>query len=72
MMAAGLGDAVEGTYRELITRKPTNAPTPYLCVLDEYGYYAVQGFAVVPAQARSLGFSVIFAGQRFTCFPKSV
>ncbi len=25
MMAAGLGDAVEGTYREVITRKPTNA-----------------------------------------------
>ena len=71
MMAAGLGDAVEGTYRELITRKPTNAPTPYLCVLDEYGYYAVQGFAVVPAQARSLGFSVIFAGQDLPAFQKA-
>jgi intracellular multiplication protein IcmO len=71
MMAAGLGDAVEGTYRELVTRKPTNAPTPYLCVLDEYGYYAVQGFAVVPAQARSLGFSVIFAGQDLPAFQKA-
>lgn len=71
MMAAGLGDAVEGTYRELIARKPTNAPTPYLCVLDEYGYYAVQGFAVVPAQARSLGFSVIFAGQDLPAFQKA-
>jgi intracellular multiplication protein IcmO len=63
MMAAGLGDSVEGTYKEVITRKPTNAATPYMCILDEYGYYAVKGFAVVPAQARSLGFSVIFAGQ---------
>ncbi|MBV9575829.1 MAG: phosphoesterase, partial [Gammaproteobacteria bacterium] len=63
MMAAGLGDSVEGSYREVITRKPTNAATPYMCILDEYGYYAVKGFAVVPAQARSLGFSVIFAGQ---------
>lgn len=71
MMAAGLGDSVEGTYRELIARKPTNAPTPYLCVLDEYGYYAVQGFAVVPAQARSLGFSVIFAGQDLPAFQKA-
>src|SRR3990167_4745799 len=44
MMAAGLGDAVEGTYRDVITRKPTNSPTPYLCILDEYGYYAVKGF----------------------------
>ncbi len=71
MMAAGLGDAVEGTYREVITRKPTNAPTPYMCILDEYGYYAVKGFAVVPAQARSLGFSVIFAGQDLPAFQKA-
>src|SRR5579872_6140065 len=71
MMAAGLGDTIEGTYREVITRKPTNANTPYLCILDEYGYYAVKGFAVVPAQARSLGFSVIFAGQDLPAFEKA-
>ncbi|HRE32168.1 MAG TPA: phosphoesterase, partial [Candidatus Berkiella sp.] len=57
MMAAGLGDEVEGDYRDVILRKPTNSPTPYVCIMDEYGYYAVPGFAVVPAQARSLGFS---------------
>ncbi|MBA2654548.1 MAG: TraM recognition domain-containing protein [Gammaproteobacteria bacterium] len=71
MMAAGLGDEVEGKYHELIQRKPTNAATPFLCVLDEYGYYAVKGFAVVPAQARSLGFSVIFAGQDLPAFEKA-
>ena len=71
MMAAGLGDQVEGDYRDVIERKPTNAPTPYMCILDEYGYYAVQGFAVVPAQARSLGFSVIFAGQDLPAFQKA-
>lgn len=71
MMAAGLGDAVEGTYKEVITRKPTTASTPYMCILDEYGYYAVKGFAVVPAQARSLGFSVIFAGQDLPAFQKA-
>lgn len=71
MMAAGLGEAVEGTYKEVILRKPTNAPTPYMCILDEYGYYAVKGFAVVPAQARSLGFSVIFAGQDLPAFQKA-
>ncbi|HSW94224.1 MAG TPA: TraM recognition domain-containing protein [Gammaproteobacteria bacterium] len=70
MMAAGLGDTVEGTYKEVITRKPTNATSPYLCILDEYGYYAVKGFAVVPAQARSLGFSVVFAGQDLPAFQK--
>lgn len=71
MMAAGLGEEVEGDYRDVIERKPTNSPTPYICVLDEYGYYAVQGFAVVPAQARSLGFSVIFAGQDLPAFQKA-
>ncbi|MCP8352370.1 TraM recognition domain-containing protein [Candidatus Synchoanobacter obligatus] len=71
MMASGLGDSVEGDYRDLIVRKPTNAETPFLCILDEYGYYAVKGFAVVPAQARSLGFSVVFAGQDLPAFQKA-
>lgn len=70
MMAAGLGEEVEGEYKDLVTRKPTNAPNPFLCILDEYGYYAVKGFAVVPAQARSLGFSVVFAGQDLPAFQK--
>lgn len=71
MMAAGLGDAVEGEYNDLVESKPTNAETPFLCILDEYGYYAVEGFAVVPAQARSLGFSVVFAGQDLPAFQKA-
>ncbi len=71
MMAAGLGAEVEGTFREVVSRKPTTALTPYMCILDEYGYYAVKGFAVVPAQARSLGFSVIFAGQDLPAFQKA-
>ncbi len=71
MMASGLGEQVEGTYQETIEMKITNAPTPFLCILDEYGYYAVEGFAVVPAQARSLGFSAIFAGQDLPAFQKA-
>lgn len=70
-MAAGLGDEVEGFYNKIIDRKPTNARTPFLCVLDEYGYYAVPGFAIVPAQARSLGFSVVFAGQDLPALQKA-
>ena len=71
MMAAGLGDSVEGSFDDLIESKPTNSETPFLCILDEYGYYAVEGFAVVPAQARSLGFSVVFAGQDLPAFQKA-
>lgn len=71
MMASGLGEEVEGNYKDIVMRKPTNSPTPFMCILDEYGYYAVPGFAVVPAQARSLGFSVIFAGQDLPAFQKA-
>ncbi len=71
MMASGLGEEVEGTYLKTVERKITNSPTPFVCVLDEYGYYAVKGFAVVPAQARSLGFSAIFAGQDLPAFQKA-
>jgi intracellular multiplication protein IcmO len=71
MMAAGLGDSVEGEIRDIVESRPTNSKTPFLCILDEYGYYAVEGFAVVPAQARSLGFSVIFAGQDLPAFQKA-
>jgi intracellular multiplication protein IcmO len=71
IMAAGLGEEVEGKYAELVKRKPTNAKTPFLCILDEYGYYAVKGFAIVPAQARSLGFSVVFAGQDLPALQKA-
>ncbi len=71
MMASGLGCEVEGDYRDVIERKPTNAPTPFMCVLDEYGYYAVEGFSIVPAQARSLGFSTVFAGQDLPAFQKA-
>ena len=71
MMASGLGEQVEGSKAEIIDTKPTNAPTPFICIMDEYGYYAVDGFAVVPAQARSLGFSAIFAGQDLPAFQKA-
>lgn len=71
MMASGLGESVEGDYRDVVLRKPTNSPAPYMCIMDEYGYYAVKGFAVVPAQARSLGFSAVFAGQDLPAFQKA-
>ncbi|WP_304590059.1 FtsK/SpoIIIE domain-containing protein [Burkholderia anthina] len=56
MMAGCLGNRLEGSVREIVDSRPTNAAVPFYVVLDEYGYYAVLGFAVAPAQARSLGF----------------
>ena len=71
MMAGCLGNRVEGVVREIIDARPTNASAPFYTILDEYGYYAVLGFAVAPAQARSLGFAVIFAAQDFSSLKKS-
>lgn len=71
MMATGLGDTLEGDYTDIIEIKPTNSPAPYMCILDEYGYYVVKGAAVMPAQARSLGFSMVFAGQDYPAFKKN-
>jgi len=71
MMATGLGDELEGEFKDVIETKPTNAPAPYMCILDEYGYYVVKGAAVMPAQARSLGFSMVFAGQDYPAFQKN-
>ncbi len=71
MMASGLGDKVEGQYIDVISSKPTNSTAPFVSIMDEYGYYAVKGFAIVAAQARSLGFSAVFAGQDLPAFQKA-
>ncbi len=71
MMAQALGATVEGSYAEVVETKPTNSPMPFMTILDEYGYYAVKGSAVMPAQARSLGFCMIFAGQDLPAFEKA-
>lgn len=68
MMATTLGSQVEGTKAQILDSKPTKSLSPYLTIFDEFGYYAVENSAVMPAQARSLGFFMIFAGQDFQAF----
>jgi intracellular multiplication protein IcmO len=69
-LAPALGEKVEGSHEEVMDAKPTNSNVPFLLIMDEYGYYSVKGFSVVAAQARSLGVSVVFAGQDFPSFKK--
>ncbi|MEG0867353.1 MAG: TraM recognition domain-containing protein [Hafnia sp.] len=69
-LAPALGNKIEGFKVEVIDKKPTTSKVPFLIILDEYGYYSVKGFSIVAAQARSLGVSVIFAGQDFPSFKK--
>lgn len=68
MMGAGLGNRLEGTRREIIESRATNAPTPYLAYFDEFGYYMPEDAALMWAQARSLNFSLTAAGQDLQAF----
>lgn len=70
-LGPALGDQAQGRYQDIIGKKPTKSETPFLMILDEYGYYSVVGFAIVAAQARSLGVSVIYASQDYPSLAKS-
>ncbi len=72
MMGSTLGASVEGDWQGVIENKPTRAASPFMTVFDEVGYYTAQGMAVMAAQARSLGFSLIFAGQDLPAMEKRV
>lgn len=69
-LGPALGNKAEGSKAEVIDVKPSASTVPFMIILDEYGYYSVPGFAVVAAQARSLGVSVVFAGQDYPSFQK--
>jgi intracellular multiplication protein IcmO len=71
MMAKALGAKIEGAWEDIIDTKPTNSETPFLAVLDEVGYYTTEGMAVMAAQARSLGFGLIFAAQDISAMKKN-
>ncbi len=63
MMGATLGNSVEGTWETAIGSKQTRSSSSFMTVFDEVGYYTAKGMAVMAAQARSLGFSLVFAAQ---------
>lgn len=72
MMGSTLGATVEGSWEDAIESKATRAPSPFITVFDEVGYYTAQGMAVMAAQARSLGFALIFAAQDLPAMEKRV
>lgn len=72
MMGATLGSTVEGEAASIIENKPTKSSTPFVTIFDEVGYYTTQGMAVMAAQARSLGFALVFAAQDLPALEKRV
>ena len=72
MMGSTLGATVEGESSTVIENKPTHSATPFITIFDEVGYYISDGMAVMAAQARSLGFSLVFAAQDLPALQKRV
>ena len=69
-MAKVSGATLQGGFSEIIEADQTRAPSPFIVVLDEVGYYMVNGIDVMMAQARSLGFCIILAGQDMSAMQK--
>ena len=72
MMGSTLGASIEGAWEDTIESKQTRSSSPYMTVFDEVGYYTAQGMAVMAAQARSLGFALVFAAQDIPAMEKRV
>ena len=72
MMGQTLGNTIEGDTATAIENKPTTSSTPFMAIFDEVGYYVAQGMAVMAAQARSLGFALIFSAQDLPALEKRV
>ncbi len=72
MMGSTLGANVEGDWEGIIENKQTRSSSPFMTVFDEVGYYTAQGMAVMAAQARSLGFSLVFSAQDLPAMEKRV
>ena len=70
IMVEGLGPDVEGDARDFEDTGAAALPTPYMVILDEYGYYAVEGFSIAFAQARSLNFAIVVGAQDLASFQK--
>lgn len=66
MMAGSLGNRIQGLVREILDSRPTNSPNAFKLIFDEFGYIVISGVSVMPAQGRSLSFSICFAAQDFT------
>jgi intracellular multiplication protein IcmO len=72
MMGSTLGSTLEGNSANIIENKPTHSATPFMVIFDEVGYYTAQGMAVMAAQARSLGFCLVFSAQDLQAMEKRV
>ncbi len=63
VMGQALGERYVGSVAQNLKNRPTNAPYPFINVMDEVGMMFSQGEGAVAAQARGLGFSAWYSAQ---------
>jgi intracellular multiplication protein IcmO len=63
MMGGTLGSHLEGRWEDVVESRPHNGRTPFVCMFGDCGYYMVSGMALMAAQARSMGFSMVYESQ---------
>ena len=70
-IAVGLGDKIEGSAEDVLESLPTDAPAPFLTIVDEYAAIPTEGFAEILTQGRGLGVSAIVASQDYDGITKA-
>lgn len=63
VMGQSLGEKFVGSVAKNLSQRATNAPYPFINVMDEVGMMFSEGEGVVSAQARGLGFSAWYSAQ---------
>jgi hypothetical protein len=55
MMGSTLGNTLEDKWDKVVDARPYNSPSPFIVILDEVGYYCVNGMAIMAAQDAKRG-----------------
>jgi len=70
VMGRTLGDVVEGSVKANLEQRVTNAPYPFIQVIDEAGMIFSEGEGASAAQARGLGYSLWYSSQDLPAMKK--
>jgi len=63
LLGSTLGGKVQQSWENVVAPRPISNAPPFLVCLDHPEYYAIDGMALMCAQARSLGVGLILASQ---------
>ncbi|WP_027859728.1 type IV secretory system conjugative DNA transfer family protein [Marinobacterium jannaschii] len=63
--ARGLGDEYEGTREETTSNLPKAWKTPYSYQFDEFAFYIIEDFSLLPAQIRGINISGLMGAQDY-------